>query len=294
MRGEKIDVLKLSSKGNNVGVKKTPVIFLAGVFLLLTPGCVMTKAQGDRLSSQVREVEDEIAKLQRLRHDMEILLVGQVRDLVDRIAKLENHLSNLRQSLSEGSSRNMEMLAEIQDLRNALEQSENRYRNLEQDQQNLYKNQAALKDAQNKTRIPPLKEDHFALAKKYFLANKFDEALLLFEHYIKDYPEEKEAGDAHYFLGEIYSKLAVDASGEEADRQNKKAVIAYQKIIELHKGKDSSLREESLYKIGLVLKAINNKDAAKAAFKALITDHAKGKRVKEAKKQLAELGTSEE
>lgn len=295
MRMDKIDAPSLLSKDSANSPKRAPaVIFCAGVFLLLSSGCVMSKAQGDRLTHQVREVEDEIAKLQRVRHDMEILLVGQVRDLVDRIARLENQLSNLRQTLSEGSSRNMEMRAEIEELREALDQSQNRYRNLEIDQQSLLKNQAALKEAQNKIRIPPLKEDHFALAKKYYLGGKFDEAVSLFEHYIKEYPDDKDSGEAHYLLGEIWGKLATDKSPEESDRLNKKAVIAYQKVIEMYKGKNSVLREESLYKIGLVLKAINNKEGAKAAFKALVTDHGGGKRVKEAKKQLAELSDNEE
>lgn len=261
----------------------------SSALLLVGSGCFMTKSQGDKLTNQVRLIEDEIAKLQRVRHDMEILLVGQVRDLVDRIARLENHVKNFRESLSDGSSRNNELLAELQNLREELEQSQHRFRNLEQDQLSLAKNQVALKEAQNKIRIPPLKEDHFALAKKYYAGNKFDEATLLFDAFVKEYPEEKEVGECYFTLGEINRKLAESNKSEtDADILHKRAVVSYQKIIELHK--DSPLREEALYKMGSILKTMGNKEGAQAAFKELLATHQNGKRVKDAKKQLADMG----
>lgn len=260
-----------------------------GAFLMMSSGCVMTKAQGDKLVGQVREIEDEIAKLQRVRHDMEVLLLGQVRDIVDRIARLESQLLTLRESLTEGSSRNTELVAEIQNLRNELETAQHLYRNLEQGQQSLAKNQNALQEAHNKIRIPPFKDDHFALAKKYYLGGKFDEAIFLFEQFIGTYPNEKELlGQSHYLMGEIYRKIADgEKSSSEAEKFYKRAVVSYQKIIEMYN--ESILREEALYKIGTVLRQMGNKDGAQAAFKELLNKHANGKRVKETKKHLAEL-----
>lgn len=292
MRGSKTGMPSLFFKQIRTLVQAitTPMRWFGmGVFLLPLFGCVMTKAQGDMLAHQVREMEDEMAKLQRVRHDMEVLLIGQVRDLIDRLAKLESQLAALRSSWSEGSLKNAELMSEIQNLRGQLEEAQHRYRNLEQDQQSLAKNQLALKEAQNKIRIPPLKEDHFALAKKYYLGGKFDEAIQLFEEFIKNYPSETDlCGQSYYLLGEIYRKLGdSEKTTAESEKLYKKSVIFYQKIIEQYS--DSGLREESLYKIGLVLKTLGNKDGAQSAFKELLAKHADGKRVKEAKKQLAEL-----
>lgn len=294
MLGSKIDAPNLVCEKTSPLLwsvfKKTPVhLMVAGVFLWPLSGCVMTKAQGEALTIQVRDLEDEVAKLQRVRHDMEVLLVGQVRDIIDRIARLEGQLTALRESLSEGSTRSTELVAEIQNLRGELEEAQQRYRNLEQDQKSLAKNQVALKEAQNKIRIPPLKDDHFALAKKYYLGGKFDEAILLFEQFVQDYPDEKElSGQSYYLLGEIYRKLGeAGKTTGETEKFYKKAVVSYQKIIEMYKA--SILREEALFKIGLVLKTMGNHQGAVAAFKELLSKHAKGKRATEAKKHLAAL-----
>jgi TolA-binding protein len=291
MDGSKIAAqnLSLADKLSNIVALRWAPVGIVAVGALFNGGCVMTKAQGDRLTEQVREIEDEVAKLQRVRHDMETLLLGQVRDLVDRIARLENHLATLRESLTEGSSRNTELVAELQNLRSELENAQHLYRNLEQGQASLAKNQNALKEAQNKIRIPPLKEDHFALAKKLYLGGKYDEAIFLFEQFIAAYPQDKDlTGQCYYLTGEINKKLADgEKSAEDAEKYYKRAVVSYQKIVEMFN--ESILREEALYKIGVVLKSMGNKEGAQAAFKELLTKHANGKRVKEAKKQLAEL-----
>lgn len=292
MAGNKIDVQISSWAKTKIDLRQLVSKALCGVAVagaFFNSGCVMTKAQGDRLVVQVREIEDEVAKLQRVRHDMEVIMLGQVRDLVDRIARLESQLVNLRESLSEGSSKNTQMVAELQTLRGELENAQMLYRNLEHGQASLAKNQNALQEAHNKIRVPPIKEDHFALAKKYYLGGKFDEAIYLSDQFITTYPDDKElVGQSHYLLGEVYKKMADgEKSTVDAERNYKRAVVAYQKIIEMDGA--SLLREEALYKMGITLKAMGNKDGAKAAFKELIAKHADGKRVKEANKALAEL-----
>src|SRR5258707_13254640 len=110
MLGNKTDALILSCKDRRVShlpshtAKKTSVgIMLAGVFLLPMFGCVMTKAQGEKLAGHVHHLEDEVAKLQRVRHDTEILL-AKVRDIVDRIVRVEGQLAVLKESLSADST----------------------------------------------------------------------------------------------------------------------------------------------------------------------------------------------
>lgn len=294
MPGHRTDAPNFSWKGSNlVGLLtaiKTPVhLAVAGVFLFLGSGCVMTKAQGDKLAHRMNYLEDEVAKLQRVRHDMEVLMVGQVKNLIDRLASLESQVMAFRESISEGSSRNNELLAELQNLRNELEQAQARYKNLEQDQQSLARNQNALKEAQNKIRIPPLKEDHFALAKKYFTANKFDEAAVLFEHFVNDYPNDKDLSyQSRYYLGESNFKLAESKeTTEEKEKLYKKSVVAYQKVVEANN--DNAMRIESLFKLGLALKALGNTDGSLAAFKEILSKHKKSKRAAEAKTFIAEL-----
>ncbi len=181
------------------------------------------------------------------------------------------------------------MVSELQNLRNELEIAQNRYRNLEQDQQSIVKSQIALKEAQNKIRIPPLKDDHFALGKKYFAAKKFDESIFLFDHFIKDYPDEKDLTyQAHYYLGESNFKMAQGKEApEEQEKLYKKSVVAFQKVVEANN--DNDMRVESLFKLGLALKAMDNEEGAVAAFKELLSKHKKSKRAPSAKAELATL-----
>ncbi|HXW53215.1 MAG TPA: tetratricopeptide repeat protein [Myxococcota bacterium] len=294
MHGNKIDAPSLSWKATRnlklADAHNAPVRLLAaGVFLCLFSGCFMTKAQGERLTHQMHNLEDEVAKLQSVRHDMEVLLVDQVKSLIDRIARLESQLTAFRTSLSEGSTRNSELVAELQNLRNELEIAQNRYRNLEQDQQSLVKNQMALKEAQNKIRVPPIKEDHFALGKKYFMAKKFDEAIFLFDQFVKDYPDEKDLTyQSHYYLGESNFKVAQGKEAEEEqERFYKKSVIAFQQVVEANT--DNNMRVEALYKLGLACKNLGNTEGAVAAFKELLSKHKKSKRAAEAKSEVAKL-----
>lgn len=293
MLGNKIDELNSPWKATNKtvvpGIFVAPVYSLiAGAFLCMS-GCFVTKAQGDRLHMQVQNLEDEVAKLQRVRHDMEVLLVGQVKDLIDRMARIERGLSSLRESLTEGSSKSTELVAEIQILRQELDQAKEQYKSLEVNQHSLAKNQQALKEVTNKIRIPPLKEDHFALAKKLYLGGQFDEATFLFEQLVKSYPDEKDlASQSYYLLGEIYRKLGdAEKSKDDAENYYKKSIVSYQKITEMYK--DAILREEALFKMGSVLKQMGNTEGAKAALQELLTNHQKSKRAAEAKALLVEL-----
>lgn len=263
----------------------------ASVFFCTMSSCVMTKAQGDQLSMQMRNMESEVAKLQRVRHDMEILLSGQVRDLFDRLARLENQLLNLRESIHEGSSKSVELVTEIQSLRGQLEEAQYQYRNLEQDQKSLAQNQLALKAETNKTKIPPLKEDHFALAKKLFAAGKYSDSIFLLEEFIKEYGDIKDkeiVGQAYFLMGENNRKIAENKKQkDEIEKYNKFAIVNYQKIVELFGS--SVLREEALFKMGSILRAMGNDDGARAAFKELLSSNKGSKRADEAKKQLASL-----
>lgn len=261
-------------------------------FLLWCPACVMTRAEGDMLTSQVRHMEDEVAKLQRVRHDIEVLMSGQVRDLFDRMAKLEGQLSTLRESFYEGTNKSHELVSEIASLRGQLEEAQFQYKNLENDQKSLAHKQQVLKQAQNQVSIPPLKKDHFDLAKKLFAAQKYEPAIFLFDEYTKQYENDKEnkesTGQAYYSLGEIYRTLAEAQKGpEESEKLYKKSVMSYQKVVE--QKQSANLTEEALFKMGLALKALGNSKAAQAAFNELLSNNKNSKRATEAKKQLAGL-----
>lgn len=280
---------KTLTKNTRYSYIKIPALFFAGIFLCLSPGCVMTRAEGDAISLRMREVEGEMAKLQRVRHEVQVLLSGHMKELVDRVARLENQISNMRDVLSEGTTKSAQLLSELEVLRGQLEDAQARFMTLEQDQKSLAQSHLALKQAQKRMPIPQTKKDHFAAAKKLYTDAKFDDALYLLDEFVKLYEKDKEfIGQVYYYAGDIYHKLADNE--KEQDNKNKfykKSVVSLQKIVEMNHA--ASLREEALYKMGIILKALGNTEASMAAFNELLTAHKNSKRAAQAKKQLAEL-----
>jgi TolA-binding protein len=290
--GHKTAVLLLILKGAKtffLVLKKAPACLCTGAFLFALSSCVMTRAQGEKISMRVDSMESEVAKLQRVRHDLEVLVSGKVSDLLERVRQLEEKMASLRENLYEGSNRNSELVNELQKLRGQVEEAEFRYKGLERDQQDLVKNQEQLQEIAEKMRIPPLKDDHFSLAKKLHISGKNNDALMLFEEFVKLYPNDKEQlGQSYYNIAEILREFAKNEKDEmSAENYRKKAILSYQKIVDMYK--KATLKEEALYKMGLVLRELNNDKAAKAAFKALIQLNAKSKRINDAKKELAQI-----
>jgi len=277
-----------SQRGRAKRMGDVRLLVLVGVFLCFS-ACVMTRAEGEGLAIKLRSVEGEMAKLQRVRHEMEVLLSGNMKELVDRVARLEGQLKTMRESLVEGTEKSSQLLSELETLRGQLEEAEHRYQTLENDQKSLMQSHLALKQAQRRVAVPPLKKDHFEMAKKLYANNKLDDAIHLFEEFVKIYGEDKDlAGRSYYHIGESYRKLAEgEKEAAAVEKLYKKSVVAYQKIIEMNH--TPAMREEALFKVGIVLKALGNKEAALATFNELLTNHKNSKRVNEAKKLVAGL-----
>lgn len=272
-----------------ISMNRWLLVIKATVVIIINCGCLMTRSEGDRLFYKVSKLENEVAKLQSIRHDIETVFLIQMKDLIDRMAKFERQLATFRQSQVEDNDKSKELIEEIKTLRALLEESQRNYQELESAQENLLKNQHDLKEAQQKIRIPVLKEDHFAEAKKYFHAKRYDDALYLLEQFIKTYGQELTLiAEAHVLLGDVYDKQGeLSASLDYKINYQKKAVVSYQKAIATTK--DNALREEVLFKMGNMLKAMGNKEGALAAFEEILAKHKNTKRAQAIKKMLAEL-----
>jgi len=88
-------------------------------------------------------------------------------------------------------------------------------------------------------------------------ASKFDEAAQSFSMILKDYPDDKLAGNAQYWLGESYYG--------KGDFQ--RAAVAFAAGYQNYK--DSPKRADSLLKLGVSMKALKKDTEACAAFKSL-------------------------
>ena len=101
-----------------------------------------------------------------------------------------------------------------------------------------------------------------------------------FQLILENYPSDKLAGNAQYWLGETYYK----------DQNYAKAAVAFGKGYE--KYKDGNKGADSLYKLGLSMSQLNKKTEACAALKALPTEFAKAdaELKNKAKAQASKLG----
>ena len=101
-----------------------------------------------------------------------------------------------------------------------------------------------------------------------------------FQLILENYPSDKLAGNAQYWLGETYYK----------DQNYAKAAVAFGKGYE--KYKDGNKGADSLYKLGLSMSQLNKKAEACAALKALPTEFAKAdaELKNKAKAQASKLG----
>lgn len=262
-----------------------------GVFLL--PSCLMTQREGFELTKRTMRLEQEVAKLESLKHDLEVLLSTKVSDLFDRISRIENIIASIQESVFEGAKEQTQVMAELQTLRNLLDEAKNKYNILEKGHESLAKAQEKIREEKNKVTIPPLKSDHFLLAKKLYQAKRLDDALYLFEEFIKLYETDKDLADKSFF---IMGDICKEKSDKEVDENiqllfKKKAVVYWQKTIENSFNKSN--KEEALYKMGLLLESMGNKALAKAAFQGLLESNKKSAHANDAKKHIANLEENE-
>lgn len=254
---------------------KTLKVFAFGVFvILLWPACVMTRSQGDDLSGKMYKLENEVAKLQRVRHDLEVLLNDKVKDLFERIGTFESELSNLRFVLSENKDNYDRVLGELQRLQGEIDETKSR--------------SYAMARSGNSA-VPADRSEHLKAAEKAFSQKNWSQAIALFEQYQKLYPDENETLAYTYVqLGEALREQALMLHGEDKIRHLKKAVVSLQKSLSHLSNEDK--KAEALLKVGMCLKDLNNTDGARAAFKELLDKMPNSKQSKDAKKLLAELG----
>ncbi len=179
--------------------------------LFIFNGCLLTKVQGDSLTVRINKLEDEMAKIQSLKHDLEILLNDQLKVLLQKVATLDDQVANFKKTLEDSLLNNQKLTQELQKLSSEMEIAK-----------------YALEKTLEKTNVP---------------------------------------------------------TAEQKIVDQKKALITYKNLL-----KDNSQpKEETLLKIGLLLKEMGNTKAAMQAFEELISYKKDCEQAKEALKQITEL-----
>ena len=99
-----------------------------------------------------------------------------------------------------------------------------------------------------------------------FNASKYGEAEKKFNQVLKDYPKDALAGNAQYWLGEVFYARA----------EYPKAAVAFGKAYKNYK--DGNKGADSIYKLGMTMQKMNKNAEACAAYKSLPTEFPKAEK----------------
>ena len=120
-------------------------------------------------------------------------------------------------------------------------------------------------------------ESAYDIAYREFTQARYDEAMAAFRNFLVEYPDSTLVPNAHFWIGECYVRK----------RDYTRGIESYEQVIRQYprSGKASA----ALYRKALVLLEINDRDAARAALRQLITDYPKSEESKNARTKLASL-----
>lgn len=114
-----------------------------------------------------------------------------------------------------------------------------------------------------------------------FLKNKnYDKAEASFDSVLRRFPQDKLAGNAQFWLGEVYYSRG----------QFKEAAVAFAKVYKDYK--DGPKGADGLLKLGMSMSELNNKEAACEAFMNIKTEFPKAEEriIKKAAEEIKKLG----
>lgn len=257
--------------------------------LVLISSCVVTKAEGEQMSSDIARLKNEIATLQREKSDFTIVIERKNSELQSRISALED--VTFKKSTGE-SLESDRLKKEVEQLRGQLEETQKNFEDLQKvpKPEETVKDTAVIKSSgELESDIPTDKKGHFDWAKKAFADKNFNAAFLRIDSYIEKYRDDQQHGaEAHLLKGDSAVMLAKKAATEAAKKDlYKKAVVSYQELLTRYP--KSAKIPEGLFKVGETLEAMGFASDAKIFYEEITLKHPKSAFAKDAKSKLAVL-----
>ena len=251
---------------------KALVLSLISAFLLLQ-GCFLTQTQALTLQTKIEKIEDEMSKMQSLKHDLEIFMNDQVKMLIEKVAYLDSQVSLFKTNLEEAIKEKEALVIELQKLTQETEINKQSYENLLQ---------TSLK---NETKYFKNAAEVLQESQSLIKEQKLVDAINLLEDFIKKYPHDEQINKLNHSLAKILTDFSKNELNQEKKALAEKiAVIIYKNLLQ----NNELPKEDLLYDLGFLLKDMKNYAAAIGIFKELSQNKTTAK-TKEALKQIAEL-----
>jgi TolA-binding protein len=271
----------------------------------LTSGCVTTRSEGQEMRSDIDQLKDEVASLQKAQDDNRALMDDRLAKTVARIQQLEDTLTGLRRADADSGVQLEKVIGELQSLRGELEEARYQLGETRKSVQDIIARPTAdaeavgeatpiKKDAEGKplagdVPIPDEKKAHYDLAKKLFDEGKLDAAEAAFEVFTQRHAKDKDLADnAFFWKGEVFfTKAKKSKKTKERQEGYRKAILAYQNILTNYPKSDKI--DGALFKIGMSFEGLGFPSDAKVFYEEIVAKHKKSPLAKDAKKRLKKL-----
>jgi len=279
------------------------------VTLVVGSACV-TKSEGDALKADVDKLKTEVSAMHRQQKDDQAELEQKLIRIEARAGELESTLLTLRQADADNGVQMEKVIAELQILRGeieearfALQETKSQLGETKKSVQDILTRppidvaaaaSAPVVDTAAKGRqiggapVPEGKQELYDFAKKFHDDGKVDESIESFTLFVEKYKDDKDLKDnAYFWLGESHYQRANKESDQKLkDSAFKKAILAYQKVIETQ---GSNKADGALMKLGLAFEAVGYGEDGKVFYEELLAKHPKSPLVADAKKRLAAI-----
>lgn len=218
----------------------------------------------DRVAVQVEEMKTELTLLQRQVQTMQDTLSKSSGEMSTLISQMSDNISAIRRAQSAVSTNTSEATTQVTAIGERLSATNQRLERLSEQFARLSKLIEDLPKQPVMAQLTPGNpEQLFAAAYADYSRGNFDLALSEFRQYVETYPSSELADNAQYWIGEILY----------AQRKFPESVVEFEKVGVLNPKGDKTAT--ALYKRGLVLLEMNNKDEGVAQLLAVVKNYAK-------------------
>lgn len=232
----------------------------------------------DRMAAQLEELKTEVTMLQRQVQTMQDTFHKTSGELNTLIVQMSDNISAIRRAQSSISTNSNDTITQVSAMGERLTATNQRMERLSEQFAQIKKLIEDIPKMPTFAQITPGNaEQLFAAAYSDYSRGNYDLALSEFRQYVETYPASELADNAQYWVGEIFY----------AQKKFPEAAAEFEKVAVMNQNGDKT--PTALYKRGLVLLEMGNKDGAVIQFQSVAKNYPKSGEGNLALQQLQQL-----
>ncbi len=268
----------------------------AALLLVGASACWVPTEQGRQMEARIHRLEGESELSSRQLEEQRAAVRERIAAVDEKIAEVQKKLDELNRSAHRTGAdlvvRQDQFADDLARMRGQLEEEAHRLEDLEKSlaqQKNdtdarfaALKGAGALQEYEAKRKADQLKRptdkaEFMALAQQQESAGERGVARELYEEFVKKWPSDPRAADAHFRLGELWF----------GDKRYREAILEYGKVAQDFPRSDKA--PDALFRTGESMLALNLRPDAKKLFEEVVKRYAGTTAAQRAKARLAEL-----